>query len=314
MNSFHHQTVFLQEAVTCLNIKEGDTAIDCTAGGGGHTELLLKAVGATGKVIAIDKDNYAIDWLNEKFRHEIDKGNLVIRHGSFSQISTWAKDLGIIGKTNAILADLGVSSPQLDRADRGFSFNKDGPLDMRMNQMDGIPVSEFLDNVEERELSQIIWKYGEEPKARYIAKAICTYRTQEKILTTAQLSEIVKKSVHYSSKSKKNPATKTFQALRIFINNELFQLEQLLQQSQNVLIEGGRLAIISFHSLEDRIVKQQIKLWAEGEPYSKNLPPTYIPHKVVKIIKPFPLKISEEESINNPRARSAKLRVCEKIG
>ncbi|MEZ4742889.1 MAG: 16S rRNA (cytosine(1402)-N(4))-methyltransferase RsmH [Bdellovibrionota bacterium] len=321
MNEFNHITVLAHELVDSLALQEGDIAIDCTAGGGGHTQLLLDKVGESGRVIAIDRDPVAITNLHNKFALIEKKNKLQIYQSNFSNLKALIEENDLVGKVKGIIADLGVSSPQIDVSERGFSFAKDGPLDMRMNQNLDIPTAkDIIENESFDSLKKIFRELGEEPKAHFIAQAICNYRAHNSINTTTQLADIIKKSVHYSKKSKKNPATKVFQALRIYVNSELDELTILLKDAFSVLAQGGRMAIISFHSLEDRSIKSTFKELA-SDPASKlpkSLPLTaeeieQSRQKKAKIIKPFPKTATEEEITSNPRARSAKMRVIEKL-
>lgn len=317
--SFNHVTVLLHETVDQLNVRPAGTYVDCTAGGGGHCKVILNSLSDSGRLIAFDRDPNAIKHLENIFADEVRQNKLVIVNKPFSELRPSLENLGIF-KVDGICADIGVSSPQIDQANRGFSFMKDGPLDMRMDQTSDQPSAEYIvNNASKHELIEIFKNLGEEPKARFIVDAICTVREQKKIETTLELAEIVKSSVFYQKKSKKHPATKVFQALRIKVNDELGQLEALLKDAVDLLSPTGRLAIITFHSLEDRLVKHTMQEYA-GKVRQKYVPkqiqqltPETDDHKTVKVIKPFPIIPSKIESDNNPRARSAKLRVCEKI-
>ena len=318
-NEFVHHTVLRDQAVKMLAIQPNMTVIDCTAGGGGHTEEILEALANEGKVIAFDQDRQALEHLNKKFAAQISSGKIVLVNENFDQIAHVC-DRMKLPAVDAILADIGVSSPQLDQSSRGFSFSKQGPLDMRMNPDSGEPsAADIVNTYDEKELSGIIFKFGEEPKARFIAQAIIEYRKSKPIATTGELAEIVKGAVHYNTKSKKHPATKTFQALRIYVNRELEVLESLIHDGFNKLAIGGRLAIITFHSLEDRIVKKAFKKLSTNTSPAANLRGIPITEEKLiegtnaRIIKPFPQIPSTEEIDNNPRARSAKLRVIEKL-
>jgi 16S rRNA (cytosine1402-N4)-methyltransferase len=323
MNDNLHKTVLHQELVDCLALQPGDTAIDCTMGYGGHTSLILSKVGASGKVFAIDRDQDAIDFCTAKFKQEIENNNLKIIKSSFGDIGHIAKSEGIFKSINGICADLGVSSVQLDRAEKGFSFSKDGPLDMRMDQSSNSSnrtAADFVNQEDEETMIEVFRTYGEEPQARRIAKAIIKARTERPFATTVQLANCVAGAMNYQSASRKHPATKVFQAIRIAINEELEQLKQLITDGFNSLKIGGRLGLISFHSLEDRIIKHSfLDLTGRG---TKAPPPREAPltdeqaRKMRciqgRIVKPFPLVPSDEEILSNPRARSAKLRVVER--
>lgn len=319
MESFAHETVLKKQAVAMLAIKPNMTVIDCTAGGGGHTSELLKCLDGQGLILAFDQDPRALAYLEKKFSMEIEKGLVRLISENFDQIDNVC-DRMKLRHADAILADIGVSSPQIDEADRGFSFQKDGPLDMRMNtSSQDETAADVVNNYDERDLSRIFFQLGEEPKAKFVAQAIVKYRSQNKIDSTAQLAEIVKGAIHYSQKSKKHPATKTFQALRIHVNRELEVLSDLIQDGFKRLSVGGRLAIITFHSLEDRIVKKAFKELSsvdDKRTQLRGLPLTeqqMTSSLKAKIIKPFPQIPSDEEIQINPRARSAKLRVIEKL-
>lgn len=314
-----HITVLLNELVESLALHEGDIAVDCTAGRGGHTALMLEAVGATGKVIALDRDPEAIAFMESRFAAPLKNGQLIIRKAPFSDVQSVVEDLGFAGKLAGVAADIGVSSPQLDVASRGFSFRNDGPLDMRMDSSSGQTAADLVNELSESELIKIFREYGEEPKAKFAAQAIVKERAKSPILTTYQLADIIDKAIFYREKSRKHPATKVFQALRIAVNDELGELERLIDTGFNLLKPRGRLSIISFHSLEDRIVKRKFEdLTGKKTKIPRDLPLTEEAWQKMKgakahVIKPFPIEPSEEEISANPRSRSAKLRVLEKI-
>jgi 16S rRNA (cytosine1402-N4)-methyltransferase len=312
---FKHDSVFLDLAVDMLNVTTGSFVVDATAGGGGHTQKLLQKVEPSGFVIAIDQDAYAISHLKQKFEQRLKQEIITIKQMNFSLLSVLLKDLDLMNKIDGIVLDLGVSSPQLDTPERGFSFSKEGILDMRMNQDEGLSLLEWLKTVKEADLANVIYEFGEERKSRVIAKTICKIRESEEIKTTTRLADIIGTVIKNKSKIKRNPATKTFQALRIYINRELDHIRKFLDECLDFLKPGGRLAVISFHSLEDRIIKRKMKYWASGldpdQPMLSLMNENFCPK--VKIIKPFPVKITSEEIDLNFRSRSAKLRVCEKI-
>jgi 16S rRNA (cytosine1402-N4)-methyltransferase len=306
-----------KELVDALQLQPGQQAVDCTAGYGGHTALMLERVGKNGLVHAIDRDPAAIAYLKQRFANEIASGRLRLHQIPFSQLTTVLAD---VGEIHGIGADLGVSSPQLDEADRGFSLRMEGPLDMRMDP--GLPMTaaDIVNNWEPAELTKIFRELGEEPKARFITRAITKVRESSPIETTQQLAKIIENAVFYKTPSRRHPATRCFQALRMVVNEELAEVEALCKKGFALLAPGGRLGIISFHSLEDRIVKKFFKHVSQ-EPGSdrrlRDLP--YIPEEIAKsfpqegkIIKPFPLKPTESEIANNPRSRSAKLRVIQR--
>ncbi len=286
-----HTPVMLNESLEYLNIKPGDTIVDCTIGEGGHSVEILKRIGERGLLIGIDKDEDALS--RARNRLSVIGNNFVLVHDTFADLSDVLKNLSV-KQVNGIIADLGISSLQLHKAERGFSFMKNGPLDMRMNQKTNITASTLVNSLTESELADIIYYYGEERLARRIAKAIVAYRKKKRIETTSELARIVE-SV-YKRRGRINPATKTFQALRIAVNNELKDLEKFLKEAPLVLNKGGRIVVISYHSLEDRIVKR-----------------VFINNPVLKRINKKVIVPAREEVIANPRARSAKMRVAEKL-
>jgi 16S rRNA (cytosine1402-N4)-methyltransferase len=303
-----HQAVLLQEAVDNLIVEKTGTYIDTTLGRGGHSRAILQALNEPGQLIAIDQDRQALDACGDLAQQK----NVILTQANFSELIAVAKQHGVMGKVSGILFDLGVSSPQLDEAPRGFSFLRDGPLDMRMNPDAGEPVSVWLHQAPQEAIQQVLKTYGEEKFARRIASAIVNARQQQPITTTLQLAQLITDAVPKKEKHK-HPATRSFQALRIFINRELESLEQGLSAALEVLQPGGRLAVISFHSLEDRLVKNFIRQQARGEHIPKQIPIIGEPpgrrlHKLGKVITP-----SADELGSNPRARSAKLRIAEKI-
>lgn len=308
---FHqHTPVLLQEAVTALVCDPCGTYIDATFGRGSHTQAILQHL-TNGKLIAFDKDQAAITFARQNFSSD---PRFSAYHSSFANLEMIVRQQQLVGKINGILFDLGVSSPQLDDPNRGFSFMKAGALDMRMNQTQGITAAEWLKHVDEKTLATVLWEYGEEKFSRKIARAIVTARAINPIETTLQLSEIIKRALPKLNKKhyEKHPATRSFQAIRIFINQELEELKQSLVQALQVLAPGGRLAIISFHSLEDRIVKQFIKDQSHGPEIPRDLPikGVLFSAKLKTIGKP--IKPSMEEMEANPRSRSAILRIAEK--
>jgi 16S rRNA (cytosine1402-N4)-methyltransferase len=302
-----HQTVLLNEAVEALKIKSGGVYIDGTFGRGGHAQAILEKLGQDGRLLAIDKDPEAVAAGKKKFEHD---GRFSIARGSFAMLKQLAVTAGLSGKVDGILLDLGVSSPQLDNPDRGFSFMKEGPLDMRMDTESGISAAQWLANVSEEELSDVIKTFGEERFHRRVARAIVAARQETSITTTTQLAEIVAGAIPKWEKHK-HPATRTFQAIRIFINSELDDIKTGLQQALDILDVGGRLVVISFHSLEDRIVKRFIRDQAKGKELPPDLP------VMASDLKPRLRKIGKaiypdnEEIKHNPRARSAVMRVAE---
>lgn len=306
---YKHQSVLLNEAVDGLAIKKEGIYIDGTFGRGGHSRAILEQLGDKGRLIAIDKDSEAIAHAKAAFAED---KRFSIYQGSFAELAEVAHEYDVMGKVDGILLDLGLSSPQLDDAGRGFSFMRDGPLDMRMDQSKSPSAAEFVNEASAEEMEQIFRKYGEERFARRIARAIVEARAEKPFERTVQLAEVVK-AAHPRWEKHKHPATRVFQAIRIFVNRELEDLEQALAQTMDVLAPGGRLAVISFHSLEDRICKQFMRRQEQGEILPPEIP---VPKgqlnqrfkRVSKAIKP-----KEEEIENNIRARSAVLRIGEKI-
>ena len=298
-----HIPVLTEEVIDLLLVKKSGTFLDVTSGFGGHSAAILEELNG-GSLIATDQDPEAIRFLKSKFKTE---ERISIHQARFSELHK----LFSANDFDGILADIGVSSYQLDTAERGFSFMKDGPLDMRMNQNIGEDASSWLNNAPEQEISNIIWKYGEEKKAKRIAKAIVEARKSFKIRTTKELAEIILEETPRRFNDKKHPATKTFQAIRIFINNELEELVLLLDFTSKHLKIGGRTCIISFHSLEDRMVKRFFRDHSRRDPKLSKLPNLADDSSfklVTKAIKP-----SENEMNINPRSRSATLRVIERI-
>ena len=303
INESFHIPVLTEEVIEFLLVKKSGTFLDVTSGFGGHSAAILEELNG-GSLIATDQDPEAIRFLKSKFKTE---ERISIHQARFSELHK----LFSANDFDGILADIGVSSYQLDTAERGFSFMKDGPLDMRMNQNIGEDASSWLNNAPEQEISNIIWKYGEEKKAKRIAKAIVEARKSFKIRTTKELAEIILEETPRRFNDKKHPATKTFQAIRIFINNELEELDLLLDFASKHLKIGGRTCIISFHSLEDRMVKRFFRDHSRRDPKLSKLPNLADDSSfklVTKAIKP-----SENEMNINPRSRSATLRVIERI-
>ncbi|TAJ82853.1 MAG: 16S rRNA (cytosine(1402)-N(4))-methyltransferase RsmH [Gallionellaceae bacterium] len=303
-----HATVLLDEAVEALQVKPDGVYVDCTFGRGGHSRLILEKLDAQGRLIALDKDPLAI-----KSAQAISDARFQIVHSGFEHLSEVLRELGA-GKVDGVLLDLGVSSPQLDDAQRGFSFRFDAPLDMRMDTSRGETAAQWLATVDEGLLAEVIGGYGEERFARKIARALVASRKETPILTTRQLSEIVAQNVR-SREPGKNPATRTFQAIRIYINRELEELENVLPQCADSLKVGGRMAVISFHSLEDRLVKRFMRDMAQGDKLPRNLPirAAEIPPGKIRLVGKA-IHASGQELELNPRARSAVLRVAEYTG
>jgi len=301
-----HTTVLLNEAVEALAIKADGIYVDGTFGRGGHSKLILEKLGSNGKLIALDKDPAAIlvgkQWRDSRFR---------IVHSSFAELEEVLGKQGV-EMVDGILLDLGVSSPQLDDSERGFSFRFDAPLDMRMDVSSGITAAEWLANVDEGLLGEVIHDYGEERFAKQIARSIVAARTIKSINTTRQLAELVGKAVRTREQGQ-NPATRTFQAIRIYLNRELEELARVLPSCLKLLKCGGRLVVISFHSLEDRIVKHFMRDMSEGDKLPRDVPvrAKEVPRGRLKLIGKAVRAGAEERDIN-PRARSAVLRVAER--
>ena len=294
-----HQPVLLEETISSLNLKSGEIVIDMTAGYGGHSAEILKIIGESGRLILVDRDNNAIRELRKKFGNY---ANVEYIHSNFADI-----DYGKIGRVDKILMDLGVSSPQLDESERGFSFNKDAKLDMRMDQSQNLTAKDIVNEYTEDNLANIIYRYGEEKRSRKIASEIVKHREETPITTTKQLADIVENCLPRGGKI--HPATRTFQAIRIATNHELESIELALPDAIDSLKSRGRLTVISFHSLEDRIVKRFFRSLVEAQ---KDLVTgREIESPNFRLINKKPLKGSLID--DNPRARSAKLRTIEKI-
>ncbi len=314
-SSAEHSTVLLHETVEGLALKENGIYIDGTFGRGGHSRLILSKLADNGKLIAIDRDPKAVAEAKK-----IQDSRFHIEHSAFSDILPICEKLNLVGKIDGILLDLGVSSPQLDDAARGFSFMKDGPLDMRMDNSQGLSAAEWLQRVSEQDLAWVLKTFGEERFAKKIAKAIVDYNKSavqnggECLTRTLQLAELIAQTVPFKDKHK-HPATRSFQAIRIFINAELDELEKVLASALAVLAPGGRLSIISFHSLEDRMVKHFMRKQSQGEAIPKGLPlreDQIQRNQRLKVIGKA-IMPSEDEIAQNPRARSAVLRIAERL-
>ncbi|MDG6897732.1 16S rRNA (cytosine(1402)-N(4))-methyltransferase [Actinobacillus delphinicola] len=314
-SSQSHFTVLLKEAVDGLAIIPNGTYIDGTFGRGGHSRFILSQLGQNGRLIGIDRDPRAI-----AEAQRIQDPRFQIEHNTFSSIYQICEKENLIGKVNGILLDLGVSSPQLDEADRGFSFMKDGPLDMRMDTTQGQSASEWLQNVSVEDLAWVLKTFGEERFAKRIAQAIVSFNQQARqnntppLTRTLQLAQLIADAVPFKDKHK-HPATRSFQAIRIYINAELDELEKVLQDALAVLAPEGRLSIISFHSLEDRMVKHFMRKQAKGIEIPKGLPirESEIDRQQQLKVVGKAIKPTEEEIAQNPRSRSAVLRVGEKL-
>ena len=303
-----HQTVLQAEAIEALAIKKDGNYIDATFGRGGHSKAILSSLSGKGRLIAIDRDLEAITHAN-KLKDQDPK--LQVVQATFGEIGKLKEIEEMRGKIDGILFDLGVSSPQLDDPDRGFSFLHDGPLDMRMNQMDQLSAAQWINTTTEKEIADVLFRFGEERHSRRMAKRIVEARREKAIETTGQLAEIVK-AANPAWEKEKHPATRAFQAIRIRINNELEQIENALSEAVVLLRAEGRLVVISFHSLEDRIVKSFLTNKARGDNFPRDLPVTAenLNPTLKKIGKA--IRANKIEVLNNPRARSAVMRVAEK--
>ena len=307
---YQHITVLLNEAVDALAVREDGIYVDGTFGRGGHSRLILSRLGSQGRLIVFDKDPQAIEAAQKLAEQD---GRVTVVHDGFSSFQTTLDKLGI-EEIDGALFDLGISSPQVDDGARGFSFRFDAPLDMRMDPTRGMSAAEWIATASEQDLHEVIKNYGEERFSRQIARAIVAQRTESPIDTTRKLAQLVAQNVRTRERGQ-DPATRTFQAVRIFINRELEEVEAVLPQVMGRLKSGGRLAVIAFHSLEDRIVKQFVKKYSQHPPLPRwaavkeadlPLPPL---KAVGKAIKP-----GVEETASNSRARSAVLRVAERTG
>ena len=307
---YQHITVLLNEAVDALAVREDGIYVDGTFGRGGHSRLILSRLGSQGRLIVFDKDPQAIEAAQKLAEQD---GRVTVVHDGFSSFQTTLDKLGI-EEIDGALFDLGISSPQIDDGARGFSFRFDAPLDMRMDPTRGMSAAEWIATASEQDLHEVIKNYGEERFSRQIARAIVAQRTESPIDTTRKLAQLVAQNIRTRERGQ-DPATRTFQAVRIFINRELEEVEAVLPQVMGRLKQGGRLAVIAFHSLEDRLVKQFVKKYSQHPPLPRwaavkeadlPLPPL---KAVGKAIKP-----GVEETASNPRARSAVLRVAERTG
>lgn len=304
-----HITVLEQEAVESLVVDPAGFYIDGTFGRGGHSAQILRRLAPAGRLLAIDKDAEAIAVAGQRFAGD---SRFEIAHCSFAQMQNLVAERGLVGKVAGVLLDLGVSSPQLDKPERGFSFLHDGPLDMRMDQTRGPSAAEWVNSASEEELARVMKEYGEERFARRMARAIVAEREKAPIERTGRLAQILKEANPAWEKGK-HPATRAFQGIRIHINNELADLEAVLEQALEVLAVGGRLVVISFHSLEDRLVKRFIRRQEKGDPVPRGVPvmDSQLNRRLKSRSKA--VKASSQELEKNIRSRSAVMRVAEKI-
>ncbi|WP_288443834.1 16S rRNA (cytosine(1402)-N(4))-methyltransferase RsmH [Pantoea dispersa] len=307
--NFKHTTVLLDEAVNGLNIREDGIYIDGTFGRGGHSRLILSQLGVHGQLLAIDRDPQAI-----AAAAEIKDPRFSIVHGPFSALAEYVEERGLTGKIDGVLLDLGVSSPQLDDAERGFSFMRDGPLDMRMDPTRGQSAAEWLQSAEEADIAFVLKTYGEERFAKRIARAIVERNREQPMTRTKELADLIAAATPVKDKFK-HPATRSFQAIRIWINSELEEIDIALKGALTVLAPGGRLSIISFHSLEDRLVKRFMRDQSRGPQVPAGIPMTESQLKALggRELKTLGKLIPGEAEVkDNPRARSSVLRIAER--
>ncbi|MFA0188283.1 16S rRNA (cytosine(1402)-N(4))-methyltransferase RsmH [Vibrio lentus] len=313
--AFKHISVLLNESIDGLAIKPDGTYIDGTFGRGGHSRTILSKLGENGRLFSIDRDPQAISEAQK-----IDDPRFTIIHGPFSGMAEYAERYDLVGQVDGVLLDLGVSSPQLDDAERGFSFMKDGPLDMRMDPTTGVPVSQWLVEADLDDITWVIREFGEDKHARRIAKGIIAYQENEEnepLTRTGQLAKLISDVAPKSFKEKKHPATRAFQAFRIYINSELEEIDTALKGAASILAPQGRISVISFHSLEDRMVKRFIRKESQGPQVPHGLPLTEDQIKALGSadLKPIgkAIKPSKDEVDENTRSRSSVLRIAEKL-
>lgn len=312
--TFKHDTVLLHEAVENLNVKPGGVYVDCTLGGAGHTSLILNHLAGTGRVIAFDQDLWGIDNAKRRLKDAIDAGQLTLVHANFARLQEKLAELGV-ERVDGILYDLGVSSPQFDEGERGFSYKQEARLDMRMDERQELSAFEIVNEWPYEELVKIFFKYGEEKFSKQVARAIEAHRKEKVITTTFELVEVIKEAIPAAARrTGGHPAKRIFQALRIAVNDELRAMESSLEQAVRLLDCGGRLCVISFHSLEDRIAKQIIQKYATEAEELKKIPllPDEVKKTPLKKITRKPIEPLPEEVEKNRRSRSARLRVAEK--
>ena len=312
MSEFYHVSVLLEECIEALNIRPDGVYVDGTLGGAGHSSQIVRRL-ETGRLIGIDRDPIALKVAGERL--EPFRDNVTLVHSNFCEIKTVLQELNIPG-VDGILLDLGVSSPQLDDKSRGFSYMNDAPLDMRMNNEDPLTAYDVVNTWPQEELKRILFDYGEERYAPRIAEAICRVRAEKPIETTLQLVDVIRGAMPAQAlREAQHPAKRSFQAIRIAVNDELGSVEKVMRDAVACLNPGGRLAVITFHSLEDRIVKTAMVNASKGCTCPPSFPVCVCGKKPkVKLISKKPIVSTQEELDRNPRARSAKLRVCEKLG
>lgn len=309
MTDYQHVTVLLKEAVDALVINPSGFYVDGTFGRGGHSADVLQRLTAQGCLLGIDKDLAAVAAAQARFGQD---RRFEIAHGSFAGLADLIAERRLVGQVSGVLLDLGVSSPQLDEAERGFSFQSDGPLDMRMNQADGQSAADWVNSAAEDEIARVLKDYGEEKFARRMARAIVVERQKTPFTRTKHLADVIK-AANPAWEKGKHPATRAFQAIRIQVNNELADLDAVLAQAVDVLAPGGRLVVISFHSLEDRVVKRFIRRQEQGDPIPKGLPvrDAFLNRRLRACGKA--VKAGDTEVDINVRSRSAVMRVAEKL-
>ncbi len=309
MSDYQHRPVLLEEVVEALNIRPDGKYLDGTFGRGGHSRAILARLSRKGCLLSLDRDPEAVA-AGENALGSDPRFSIVL--GNFADMERYVREWGVVEGLDGILLDLGVSSPQLDNPDRGFSFMGDGPLDMRMNPLQGVSAKEWLAEAPERELTRVFWEFGEERFARRIARSIVMTRQKQRLETTGQLARLIESTIGRREKNK-HPATRCFQAIRIFINDELTNLKKGLDSAIRLLRPGGRLVVISFHSLEDRLVKRTFREAVRPGKVRKNIPQHPDLKPVLKLVGKA-VKASETELSVNPRARSAVMRIAEKLG
>ncbi|MDO7905413.1 16S rRNA (cytosine(1402)-N(4))-methyltransferase RsmH [Paenibacillus sp. JX-17] len=315
---FHHITVLLEEATEGLHIKQNGIYVDCTLGGAGHSSVIASKLGPEGRLIAFDQDDWAHENAVVRLAEYQDRVTLV--KANFRELESRLRELNVpmkdgVPQVDGILFDLGVSSPQFDEGDRGFSYNHDAPLDMRMDQDGELTAKIIVNEWPEEEIARILYRYGEEKFSRRIAKVIVEKRQTQEIQTTGELVELIKEGIPAAARrTGGHPAKRSFQALRIAVNDELGAMEDALHQAVRCLAPGGRVSVITFHSLEDRICKQIFSSYLEKCTCPPDFPMCVCGKKgVLRLINRKPLLPSEDELEQNPRARSAKLRIAEKL-
>jgi len=311
---FQHETVLLEEAAEGLNIKPNGIYVDCTLGGAGHSLRILEELNEEGHLYAFDQDDFAIEQAKITLKHGIEKGQVTLVEDNFRNLAENLAELGV-EKVDGVLYDLGVSSPQLDDGDRGFSYNYDADLDMRMNQDQPLTAYDIVNKWEYNDLVRILFQYGEEKFSKQIARKIEQHREAKPIETTFELVDIIKEAIPAPARrTGGHPAKRTFQAIRIAVNDELNAVSESNEQAIKLINVDGRISVITFHSLEDRIVKQLFKEYSTVEEPPKNLPilPSEIKKAPLKLVNRKVILPSQEEVERNKRSRSAKLRIAEK--